>query len=131
MLARLPCCSDERSLQDSLNRPNWQLRRSLGRSRPPVQVQSRILQNISNREKCEPTDADYIYFTSPQTNCGLKQHNKQKQKNRRKRKIITLVSHDHTTAPHPTHTRNKVIQHKGKKKTRTRNKNKRYIQMNY
>ena len=69
-------CSDERSLQYGIRRRYWHLRRSLGWSRPRVQVQSRILQNISNREKCKPPYADYIYFTSQQRNCGLEQHNK-------------------------------------------------------
>ena len=38
LLSRLQCCSDERSLQDSMAGSQWQTRRSLGRSGPPCYI---------------------------------------------------------------------------------------------
>ena len=72
MLPSLRCCSDERSWQDSTTSREGKLRRSLWWTRPAVQVQSRILQNIRCRN--EPTYADCIYFTSWQTKARLKVH---------------------------------------------------------
>ena len=59
LVPRIHWWSDELCVQDSLAGHCWQLR-----SGPVVQVRSCILQKISNREKCSPTDADYIYFAS-------------------------------------------------------------------
>ena len=52
--------ADELGVQDSTAWHYWQL----WWSGSVVPGGSCILQNISNREKCEPTDADYIYFAS-------------------------------------------------------------------